>query len=719
MAAELRELVPVSDTALPARRFRGKNKGKRWTRGKDAELAVIRLPLDVLDPGIRHRTEDLYSAMWSVKQALQRDARDAVDVYWAGDVRRATDAQAWRLELGLSREGMQRRAYRHMENSKHLAHHVTKALVMHQADEVFETSVSRHLFPDASGRRCGRPKTGHWWDYARIPGRARSHTTPRKWETFRLHGTLAGHLDAYRHRALDPKVATPEQAAALPPDVQVLEQPRHLSAPVRPSGRIETGEVTPNGTPKKRAATWWDHTGPLVVVFAGGADSNRGELVLPVRLPSGSGRWPRLLHFLNNPDTWHKIDLVRRRDASAPGGWAYEAHLMVLTGGYASPATKARRTAAAMRERIGGIDGNVSNLSIVSFPDSFNPADGDIKSTRVEPSDEELAVLAKARRKERGRKRALDRSRRSSNPTQYRPSKRQQDRAKRRQAAGLPARAVQTPSGARVSNKAGIPKQAYQRDTLSAGYRLNRARLAEAAATQAAAKDHRARRMAEDIIADHGANLVVEDCDIRTWYRLWGKALQATTPGRLITAISRECEKTGGRMLRASTFTTKLSQTCFCGAAVTKTLGDRIHVCHACGLVGDRDMVSGALGAHVRLTDPDDPSTACLDEVQARHTQILFHDGLQEALSSQPQRGARPTRGRTHAAATGPDISGPGPLLDETPPPGTGPTPNETRPANARHKAHVGAAGCTDSTPPGCARSVQTPADITALRDDS
>jgi len=65
-------------------------------------------------------------------------------------------------------------------------------------------------------------------------------------------------------------------------------------------------------------------------------------------------------------------------------------------------------------------------------------------------------------------------------------------------------------------NTAGIPKQAYRRQALSAGYRLNRAKLAEAAATLAAAKDHRARRIAERIITDHGANLTVEDCDIRT-----------------------------------------------------------------------------------------------------------------------------------------------------------------------------------------------------------
>ncbi|MFJ7305189.1 hypothetical protein [Streptomyces sp. NPDC099088] len=128
-------------------------------------------------------------------------------------------------------------------------------------------------------------------------------------------------------------MTTLEQAAGLRPGTSVLEQPRRIPVPMRPSGRIAMGEVTVKGTPKTRAATWWDHTGPLAVVFAGGTDSKRGDLVFPVRLPSGAGRWARLLHFLNNPDTWHKVELIRRRDTSAPGGWAYEVHLMVLTGG--------------------------------------------------------------------------------------------------------------------------------------------------------------------------------------------------------------------------------------------------------------------------------------------------------------------------------------------------------------------------------------------------
>lgn len=707
MTARPQRMSTVSDEA-PARRFRGKNRTERWKRGADTELTVIRLPLDVHRPEDVRRLERLFALMWSVKRALQRDARAAVDAYWAGDVRREVDAKAWRAALGLSREGMEHRGYRHMERSRHLGHHVAKALVMHQADEVWE-GVSRHLFPDASGRRSGRPRTGSWWDYTRIPGRARSHTKDRKWETFRVHGTLAGHLAAYQHRGLGPEILTSGEAAALEAGTKVLEQPRRLTTPERPAGSVPTGDTTPKGTPKTRAATWWDHTGPLTLVFSGGPRSRRGDLVLPVRLPSGAGRWPRVLHFLGNPDSWHKVDLVRRRDASAPGGWAYEAHLMVLTGGYVSPATRARREAAAGMDRVGGIDGNVSNLSVVSFPDTFDPADGGLRTSRIELTYDERAAFEKKRRKERGRKRALDRSRRAANPTQYAPSKRQQARDERRVIAGLPARIASVPGGARDANKAGVPRQAYRRDVLSAGYRANRACLAEAAATAAAAKDHRARRIAERVVEVHGVRLTVEDCDIRTWYRFWGKALQATTPGRLIAAIGRECEKAGGRMLRASTFTTKLSQTCMCGAEVWKSLSERVHRCTACGLTADRDMVSAALAAHVRLADPGKPSTAGLDKVQACTTQVLFSPGLQVALSSQPQRGVRPTRGRTHAAARTPGTPGPQATARQNSTDRTRPTPDETRPATTRHKAHVGTAVLTRSTPPPGAPPEQEP----------
>ncbi|KAK1177764.1 hypothetical protein B7755_006000 [Streptomyces sp. NBS 14/10] len=188
------------------------------------------------------------------------------------------------------------------------------------------------------------------------------------------------------------------------------------------------------------------------------------------------------------------------------------------------------------------------------------------------------------------------------------------------------------PGGPRAARTDGVPKQAFRRDQLSEGYRQLRARQAEAAASAAEHRRHHARTVARQIVAAHGLNLTVEDCDISTWYRLWGKRLSQTTPGMLIAALDRECRAAGGQLVRASTWSTALSQHCLCGQRVNKTLRDREHKCIACGLAGKRDLVSAALAAFVRLTDVDDPKTAYLDTVMSRHAQITYGQGLEEAL---------------------------------------------------------------------------------------
>ncbi|MGE7387156.1 zinc ribbon domain-containing protein [Streptomyces sp. NPDC004126] len=395
---------------------------------------------------------------------------------------------------------------------------------------------------------------------------------------------------------------------------------------------MPTGKTTASGKPGMRKALWWDHTGPLAVVFAGGPDSHVGDLVLPVRIPQGPGQWARVEHFLANPGRWHKVDLVRRRKASAPGGWVYEAHLMILGPGYTAPAVQQMRRQAAALDRIGGVDGNVSNLSVVSFPASLDPADSAAASTEITLTDAERTLLEKQAKKRRGRARALERSRRSTNTGQYGLSKKQMRRADRRASKGLLEKTVTVPGGARAARTDGVPKQAYRRDRLSEGYRQHRARQAEHAASAAEHRRFRARQIARQIIAAHGPLLVVEDCDIRTWYRLWGKRLSQTTPGMLIAALDAECRAAGGRLVRASTWSTALSQHCLCGERVSKTLRDREHKCTACGLTGKRDLVSAALAAFVRLTDADDPKTAYRDTAMSRHAQIMYGQGLEEAL---------------------------------------------------------------------------------------
>jgi hypothetical protein len=149
---------------------------------------------------------------------------------------------------------------------------------LHVADEVWQT-IERHLFADSAGRRHGAPRIGSWWDFTRIPGRARSHTkTPPVWETWRLVGTLDGHLAGYRHPDLPPGLSTAAAVTERPAGTSILCQPTHLAAPRRPA-----------------SGKWADHRGVLAVVFTG---LSGGDMVLPVRLPQGAGQWAHLAHFL-------------------------------------------------------------------------------------------------------------------------------------------------------------------------------------------------------------------------------------------------------------------------------------------------------------------------------------------------------------------------------------------------------------------------------------
>ncbi|MGH3971048.1 MAG: transposase, partial [Mycobacterium sp.] len=195
-----------------------------------------------------------------------------------------------RERLGLSRKGMEAAAKAHIEASGWMRDHLTKAIGLHVADEVWET-VDRHLFADRSGRRHGPPRIGSWWEFTRIPGRARSHTkAAATWQTCRLVGALDGHLGACRHPGLPTAVGTADEATCRPAGTSILAQPARLAAPRRPA-----------------SGSWADHTGALAVVFTG---LPAGDVVLAVRLPQGAGQWEHLAHFLADPAVWHKIDLV-------------------------------------------------------------------------------------------------------------------------------------------------------------------------------------------------------------------------------------------------------------------------------------------------------------------------------------------------------------------------------------------------------------------------
>jgi hypothetical protein len=586
MAAAPTDTTTVASGDVVPRR-RGKSKAPNFTY--DGPVSVIPLELDVSDPVVRRRVERCWEAAFRLRRAVQRDAQHRCRAYWAAHRERAADRKGLRERLGLSRKSLEAAAKNHIEASGWMRDHLTKAIGLHLADEVWET-VDRHLFADASGRRQGQPRIGSWWDFTRIPGRARSHTkTPPVWETWRLVGTLDGHLNTYRHPQLPTSVTSVIAAANQAAGTSILAQPNHLPAQPRPD-----------------SGKWADHCGALAVVFTGLAG---GDLVLPVRLPQGAGQWAHLAHFLADPQVWHKIDLIRVRDRKAPGGWRYYAHLLTHQGGYQSAGTRARR-AEIPTDRRAGVDANVSNLSVASF--SGRPPEQLIVE-QIGCTDEQQRAAAGAAKRSRARQRALDRSRRNTNPDQYGPSVRQQARAARRTEGGLAAKQITNPGGSRHARADGVPLRAYRHDDLSRSYRRSRDDHTSQARAASQAKAARAREVAARIVAAHGNTITVEDCSISTWAKLWGKRIALFSPGMLVAAIKCECQATGGRLYRAGTRSTALSQHCLCGQRVPKTLDQRTHDCPACGLRADRDITSAMLACCVTLADPDDPRSARVD----------------------------------------------------------------------------------------------------------
>jgi hypothetical protein len=382
-----------SDVVVPRRR--GKSKARNFNY--EGPVSVIRLELDASDDRVRQRLERQWVAVFRLRRALQRDAQHGCRAYWAADHERAADANGLRERLGLSRKGIEAAAKNHIEASGWMRDHLTKAVGLHVADEVWET-VDRHLFADSSGRRHGPPRIGGWWEFSRIPGQARSHTKARPvWETWRLVGTLDGHLNTYRHPQLPAAVSTAIAAAGQPAGTSILAQPTRLPAQSRPA-----------------SGSWWDHDGALAVVFTG---LPGGDLVLPVRLAQGAGQWAHLAHFLADPEVWHKIDLVRVRDRRAPGGWRYYAHLLTHQAGYQSSATRARRAEIPTHRRA-GVDANVSNLSVASFS---GQQPEQLIVEQIGCTDEQQTAAARAAKRARARHKALDRSRRNTNPTNTGP----------------------------------------------------------------------------------------------------------------------------------------------------------------------------------------------------------------------------------------------------------------------------------------------------------
>lgn len=162
--------------------------------------------------------------------------------------------------------------------------------------------------------------------------------------------------------------------------------------------------------------------------------------------------------------------------------------------------------------------------------------------------------------------RAMDRSRRATNPENY--------------------------------NENGTAKKGIRKWVKSSRYRDLRAKLAETERCLGSERKRSHGELANRILA-FGNVIKTEKVSYRGFQKNFGRSVKVRAPGMFVTSLGRKAESAGGRVEQFPTRTTKLSQICLCGCIEKKPLSQRIHHCE-CG-VGpvQRDLFSGFLARFV------------------------------------------------------------------------------------------------------------------------
>jgi putative transposase len=160
---------------------------------------------------------------------------------------------------------------------------------------------------------------------------------------------------------------------------------------------------------------------------------------------------------------------------------------------------------------------------------------------------------------------ALDRSRRSSNPDNY--------------------------------NEKGIPLKNTSWKTSNRA-RKKQKKLAEQKRIVAATRKTLHGTHANKVLSL--ANTIkCEKLSYKSFQRTFGKSVTKYAPGIFMQTLRRKAENAGGQVIEFSTYVTKLSQTCHeCGVVKKKPLNQRWHIC-PCGIKAQRDLYSAFLALHV------------------------------------------------------------------------------------------------------------------------
>jgi hypothetical protein len=404
---------------------------------------------------------------------------------------------------------------------------------------------------------------------------ARSHAKDSKWMS------AHGHLSAGVAGILGDQVWSAFAGHVFGVSTPTAADPKKRTFRGRPKiMRAHESNVLP-GVARQANGAWESNrlvldaaAGNVALVMGGTQQARKAELTIPVKVRRGkdqdpsSARAQRTAHWLDHPERWVKVDVVRKQ---VNGAWAYEAHLHIAAASW-----RGGRYDSVPRDREASFDLGVSSVgfaSRLSGPDAAGQfgVKADLLQ-RDRKKDRDARVL------ERRRNKSADRSRRAANPEKYKPGK--------RQVAG-----AAVPTGARRKEH----RKTFRTDVITPDYIGNRKAVAETKRSAAAERTRRANEVAKAAVLTHGWSWTAEVVAPYAWARTWGSSVGRFAPAALQAAITREAVNAGGGVRLVSTFTTALSQTCPCGHRVPKTLGDRVHACPACGLSAQRDVTS-ALG---------------------------------------------------------------------------------------------------------------------------
>lgn len=170
-------------------------------------------------------------------------------------------------------------------------------------------------------------------------------------------------------------------------------------------------------------------------------------------------------------------------------------------------------------------------------------------------------------REARRSQRAMDRSRRATNPENY--------------------------------NEDGTVKAGPKRWVKSSRYRKLRVRLGDAERRLAAERKRSHGELANRVLSI-GNVVRTEKISYRGFQKHFGRSVKVRAPGMFLESLHRKAESAGGGVEEFQTATTRLSQICHgCGSLERKPLSLRVHAC-VCG-VGpvQRDLYSGFLARFV------------------------------------------------------------------------------------------------------------------------